>query len=61
MVESVLDWQVITKKDGTETQKRSLTLRDSSGRSIEVTLWGEYAHNPGDHLFQVGELYVCTG
>jgi len=36
IVESVADWSVITRKDGTDTKKRSLNLRDDSGRSIEV-------------------------
>jgi replication factor A1 len=51
VVENVLDWATITKKDGTETKKRSLTIRDDSGRSVELTLWGKYANEPGDHLF----------
>lgn len=34
-------------------QKRSLTIRDDSGRSVELTLWGKYANEPGDHLFSV--------
>jgi replication factor A1 len=53
VVENVLDWATITKKDGTETKKRSLTIRDDSGRSVELTLWGKYANEPGDHLFSV--------
>jgi len=35
-------------------QKRSIILRDDSNRSIELTLWGAYADNPGNQLQQVG-------
>lgn len=52
VVDSIMDWSTITKKDGTETQKRSLTIRDDSGRSIELTLWGNYVHEPGTQLQQ---------
>lgn len=38
------------KKNGEETRKRSLTLRDRSGGSIEFTMWGEKALDPGDAL-----------
>ena len=34
-------------------QKRSLTLRDDSNRSIECTLWGKYVSDPGDQIFNV--------
>lgn len=42
--------QTIMKKNGEETRKRSLTLRDRSGGSIEFTMWGEKALDPGDAL-----------
>ncbi len=45
--------QTITRRTGEETQKRSMMLRDDSGRSIEVTLWGALVHNPGDMIQQV--------
>eukprot|EP00887_Chlorella_sp_A99_P004696 scaffold4.g4696.t1 len=50
VVDSVADWTTIQKRDGTETQKRSVVVRDDSGRSIELTLWGGFAHAPGDEL-----------
>ncbi|GAB4823832.1 hypothetical protein N2152v2_010878 [Parachlorella kessleri] len=53
VVESVSDWATITKRDGTETQKRSTIVKDSSGRSIELTLWGGFASNPGEQLQQM--------
>lgn len=59
VVESVNDWAMITKRDGGETQKRSLTIKDQSNRSIEVTLWGAYANNPGDELQQVAGAHFC--
>ncbi|KAK9813638.1 hypothetical protein WJX73_001046 [Symbiochloris irregularis] len=50
VVEMVEPWTTITKKDGTDTTKRPVTLRDQSNRSVELTLWGEYAMNPGEEL-----------
>ncbi|GFR50485.1 hypothetical protein Agub_g12748, partial [Astrephomene gubernaculifera] len=52
LVESCEPWQTITRKTGEETQKRSLVVRDDSGRSIEVTLWGQLVSNPGDAIEQ---------
>lgn len=52
VVESVMDWTTITKRDGTDTQKRSVIIRDDSNTSIELTLWGKYANEPGDQLQQ---------
>lgn len=37
VLDTVEPWAVINKKDGTETRKRSLTIRDDSGRSVEVS------------------------
>jgi hypothetical protein len=106
VVESVMDWTTITKRDGTDTQvpclpsallwllsalspclrelshlgredcvderasdadsqrrcsppppqKRSVTLRDDTQRSIELTLWGKYANEPGDQLYNVSPV-----
>ena len=36
IVEHVEAWATITRRDGTETQKRSITIKDKSNRSIEV-------------------------
>jgi hypothetical protein len=55
--------QTITKKNGEETRKRSITLRDRSGGSIELTLWGQYASDPGDSLhtsFQTGDRPIVA-
>ena len=47
VIESVEPLTTIRRKDGSETEKRSLTLRDETGRSVEFSLWGGFAHNPG--------------
>ena len=46
VVDSVDAWQLITKRDGTDVHKRSINVRDDSGRSIEVTLWDRYDGAP---------------
>ncbi|KAL4425850.1 hypothetical protein ABPG75_009866 [Micractinium tetrahymenae] len=53
IVESAQDWSTITRKDGTDVQKRAIILRDDSGRSIELTMWGKFANEPGDQIFQM--------
>ncbi|MCO5574367.1 hypothetical protein L7F22_028150 [Adiantum nelumboides] len=40
----------IMRKNGTEAQKRTLQLRDTSGRSVEVTMWGSFCNNEGQQL-----------
>jgi replication factor A1 len=50
VVEAVAEAATIQRKDGREVTKRSLTLRDASGRSIELTLWDGSASDPGDAL-----------
>ncbi|CAL5359421.1 hypothetical protein CsSME_00049574 [Camellia sinensis var. sinensis] len=37
----------IMRKNGTETQKRVLQLKDMSGRSVELTLWGNFCNAEG--------------
>nr|GEW81049.1 replication protein A 70 kDa DNA-binding subunit A-like [Tanacetum cinerariifolium] len=41
---------IIKKKDGTETQKRNLCVKDMSGRSVDVTLWGNFCNTDGQTL-----------
>lgn len=50
VVESIADPMEISRKDGTQVAKRSVNIRDASGRSIELTLWGGYTSNPGDKI-----------
>ncbi|XP_022738094.1 replication protein A 70 kDa DNA-binding subunit A-like [Durio zibethinus] len=40
----------IMRKNGTETQKRTLHLKDMSGRSVELTLWGIFCNVEGQKL-----------
>lgn len=40
----------LMRKNGTETQKRTLHLRDMSGRSVELTLWGNFCNDDGLRL-----------
>uniref|UniRef100_A0A2P2QMJ4 Replication protein A subunit n=1 Tax=Rhizophora mucronata TaxID=61149 RepID=A0A2P2QMJ4_RHIMU len=40
----------IMRKNGTETQKRTLQLKDMSGRSVELTLWGNFCNAEGHRL-----------
>ena len=60
MVERVDDWQTITRKTGDESKKRSLVIRDGSGRSVEITLWGNYVDEPGLMLQNVGGADVAV-
>lgn len=40
----------ILRKNGMETQRRILNLKDGSGRTVEVTLWGEFCNRDGQKL-----------
>lgn len=40
----------ILRKNGMETQRRILNLKDGSGRSVELTLWGEFCNREGQRL-----------
>lgn len=40
----------IMRKNGMETQRRNLNLKDHSGRSVELTLWGEFCNKQGSKL-----------
>lgn len=59
VVETVADWTIITRKDGTDTKKRSLTMRDDSGRSIEVRCGAHTAS--GAHGRRTGLAGCCHG
>jgi hypothetical protein len=52
VLDSCQDLGLITRRDGSEGKKRSLILRDDSGKSIEITLWGEKAEGVGAQLFE---------
>jgi replication factor A1 len=57
VVHSVGDLNTIMKRDGSETSKRSVILRDDSGASIELTLWAPQAVEIGGKL----EAMVSNG
>lgn len=40
----------ILRKNGMETQRRILNLKDGSGKSIELTLWGNFCNREGQDL-----------
>ncbi|KAF0924124.1 hypothetical protein E2562_008441 [Oryza meyeriana var. granulata] len=50
VVTSVSPSATIMRKTGTETQRRTIQLKDLSGRSIEVTLWGNFCDVEGQQL-----------
>ena len=50
VVQSVDAWQTIQTRAGSETQKRAVYLRDDTGRSVELTLWGSLVQTPGAQL-----------
>ncbi|XP_078445823.1 replication protein A 70 kDa DNA-binding subunit A-like [Wolffia australiana] len=43
----------VLRKNGTETVKRAVQLRDMSGRSVELTLWGSFSTNEGQRIQQL--------
>ncbi|CAK8540260.1 unnamed protein product [Lathyrus sativus] len=50
VVTSISPTASIMRKNGTETQKRSLQLKDMSGRSVELTIWGNFCNTEGQRL-----------
>ncbi|EOA30084.1 hypothetical protein CARUB_v10013190mg [Capsella rubella] len=40
----------ILRKNGMETHRRILNLKDESGKAVEVTLWGEFCNRDGREL-----------
>ncbi|XP_057448754.1 replication protein A 70 kDa DNA-binding subunit C isoform X2 [Lotus japonicus] len=50
VVTSISPTGSIMRKNGTETQKRTLKLKDMSGRSAELTLWGNFCNTEGQTL-----------
>lgn len=50
VVTSISPTASIIRKNGTETQKRSLQLKDMSGRSVELTVWGSFCNTEGQKL-----------
>nr|XP_043630377.1 replication protein A 70 kDa DNA-binding subunit A-like [Erigeron canadensis] len=53
VVSSIKPSQALMTKNNVETQKQVLTLRDGSGRSIDLTLWGNFCNVEGQTLQQL--------
>lgn len=53
VVVGVSSMNTILRKNGTETQKRTLQLRDLSGRSIDLTMWGSFCAREGNLLLEM--------
>ncbi|CAA3024362.1 replication A 70 kDa DNA-binding subunit A [Olea europaea subsp. europaea] len=45
----------IMRKNGMETQRRILNLKDQSERSVELTLWGDFCNREGQQLQEMVE------
>ncbi|MED6182107.1 Replication protein A 70 kDa DNA-binding subunit A [Stylosanthes scabra] len=45
----------IMRKNGMETQRRILNIKDSSGRNVELTLWGEFCNREGQKLQEMSD------
>ncbi|CAN0839377.1 Replication protein A 70 kDa DNA-binding subunit A [Linum grandiflorum] len=50
IVTSVNPSVAIMRKNGMETQRRTVNMKDSSGRSVELTLWGDFCNKEGQVL-----------
>lgn len=50
IVSSISPTLALTRKNGTEALKRALQLKDMSGRSVEVTMWGNFCNADGQKL-----------
>lgn len=49
----------ILRKNGMETQRRILNLKDWSGKSVELTLWGEFCNREGQKLQEMSDSGFC--
>ena len=49
----------IMRKNGMETQRRILNLKDWSGKSVELTLWGEFCNREGQQLQEMFDSGLC--
>ncbi|XP_066322712.1 replication protein A 70 kDa DNA-binding subunit A-like isoform X1 [Miscanthus floridulus] len=56
VVTSVNPSTTIQRKNGMEAQKRTITLKDMSGRSVELTMWGDFCNREG---LQLQEMVEC--
>ncbi|CAM8887162.1 unnamed protein product [Rhodiola kirilowii] len=40
----------ILRKNGLETQRRTINVKDTSGKTVELTLWGDFCNREGQQL-----------
>jgi replication factor A1 len=40
----------IMRKNGIETHKRTLQIKDRFGHSVEITMWGSFCHKEGQQI-----------
>ncbi|KAF5751871.1 replication protein A 70 kDa DNA-binding subunit A [Tripterygium wilfordii] len=45
----------ILRKNGMETQRRIVNLKDASGRSVELTFWGDFCNKEGQKLQEMAD------
>ena len=55
---SVSPSTTVQKKNGTETLKRIIGLKDMSGRSVDLTMWGDFCNREGSQLQEMVERGV---
>ncbi|XP_047939756.1 replication protein A 70 kDa DNA-binding subunit A [Salvia hispanica] len=48
----------IMRKNGMETQRRILNLKDQSGLTVELTLWGDFCNREGQQLHDMVEAGI---
>ncbi|WCJ20607.1 Replication protein A 70 kDa DNA-binding subunit A [Euphorbia peplus] len=58
IVTSITPTASIMRKNGMETQKRALQLKDMSGRSVELTLWGNLCNAEGQRVQSTCDLGI---
>jgi replication factor A1 len=56
VVISIIPLVTIMRKNGTKTHKRTLQLKDMSGYSIEVTLWGVFCSKHNLDQYSISKL-----
>ncbi|KAJ4779252.1 Replication A 70 kDa DNA-binding subunit [Rhynchospora pubera] len=50
VVTSISPASIVMKRNGQETSKRTLQLKDMSGRSVELSMWGNFVSSEGQEL-----------
>lgn len=50
----------ISRKNGTETRRKILTIKDESERSVELTLWGDFCNQEGQEIQEMFDSGIFT-